>query len=78
MLFRDRGGRRILAVSHVGTIRALRFLPERWSYEEAVTRLHDVIPNCAATTYRNDARTNRLVLSDLCAVHWNSNTRTEP
>ena len=31
-LFRDRGGQKILVVTHGGTIRCFRFLLERWGY----------------------------------------------
>jgi 2,3-bisphosphoglycerate-dependent phosphoglycerate mutase len=70
MLFRDRSGRRILVVTHGGTIQAFRFLLERWTYEEAARRFReDAVSNCAATTYRYDAAAGRLRLTELCATY---------
>jgi len=71
MLFRDRRGKRILVVSHAATLRAFRFLLERWTYEEAAERFHrETAPNCSVTTYTFDPLARRLVLGELNAVHW--------
>lgn len=70
MLFRDRSGQRILVVTHGGTIRAFRFLLERWTYEEAARKFREgAVSNCAATTYQYDAAAQRLLLTELCATY---------
>lgn len=52
MLFRDRAGQRVLAVTHGGTLRCFRFLLERWTFED-IAREWDTYrtPNCCVTTY---------------------------
>ncbi len=70
MLFRDRAGQRILVVTHGGTLRAFRFLLERWTYEEAEVRFRSETPtNCSVTSYEYDEAARRLVLRDLNAVY---------
>ncbi len=70
-LFRDRPGKRILVVSHAATLRAFRFLLERWTYEEASERFHrETAPNCSVTTYQFDPLARRLVLRELNAMHY--------
>lgn len=62
MLFRDRAGRRVLVVTHGGTMRAFRFLLERWPIAEVPARLQECrIPNCGILTYRFDSAAGRLV-----------------
>ena len=71
MLFRDRAGKRVLVVSHGGTLRVFRYLLERWTHDEFVERFEsDPVPNCAVTTYVFDAAARRLVLRELNRVHW--------
>jgi probable phosphoglycerate mutase len=55
MLFRDRAGKRVLVVTHGGTLRCFRFLLERWTFDD-VTREIDMYrtPNCCVVTYRFD------------------------
>lgn len=71
MLFRDRAGQKVLAVTHGGTLRAFRFLLERWSYEEAETRFRTDPPaNCSVTVYQHEPAGNRLRLAEYNRVHW--------
>lgn len=43
-------GKRVLIVSHVGTMWCLRYVLEQWSYEEADRRFNtEPMPNCAVT-----------------------------
>jgi 2,3-bisphosphoglycerate-dependent phosphoglycerate mutase len=71
MLFRDRAGRRVLIVSHGGTLRVFRHLLERWTQDEFLARWDsEPVPNCAVTSYAFDAQARRLVLQTLNAVHW--------
>lgn len=70
-LFRERAGQRVLLVSHAGTLRVLRFLLEKWTYDEFLVRFRDdQVPNCAVTTYERDATSGRLELRGLNVVHW--------
>jgi 2,3-bisphosphoglycerate-dependent phosphoglycerate mutase len=70
ILARDQAGRRVLVVTHGGTIRAFRYLLERWSYEEATERFFAEGPkNCSVTVYER-AGEGRLSLSEYNAVLW--------
>lgn len=72
ILARDHAGQRILVVTHGGTIRAFRFLLERWTYEEAAARFRDdAISNCGITTYRSSAG-GTLELAEPCPTFWTS------
>lgn len=71
MLFRERAGKRVLVVTHGGTLRTFRFLLERWNF----TFLHKVLdeyhtPNCCVTSYRFDDAARNLVLASLNEVYW--------
>jgi len=71
MLFRDRAGERILAVTHGVALRAFRFLLERWDYSQAGTLMHEDPPhNCSVTTYAYDGAARRLVLREYNRVYW--------
>ena len=71
MLFRDRAGKRVLVVTHGGTLRAFRFLLERWTFEETTQHLGtDRTPNCSVTTYELDAVARQLRLGDLNRVMY--------
>ena len=71
MLFRERAQRRILVVSHVGTLRVFRYLLERWSHDEFMERWEsEQVPNCAVTSYAFDPAAGRLLLRSLNVVHW--------
>ena len=70
MLFRDRAGKRVLVVTHGGTLRCFRFLLERWNYEQA---LHwpegQAAENCGVTAYEFDESEQRLVLREYNTVY---------
>ncbi len=71
MLFRDRAGQRVLVVTHGVTLRAFRFLLERWTYDEVSDRFRKDPPqNCSVTVYEHDADAGRLVLREYNTVHW--------
>lgn len=76
MLFRDRVGQRVLVVTHGVTLRAFRFLLERWTYEEVGERFRKDPPeNCSVTMYEHDAAAGRLVLREYNTVHWREGAR---
>jgi broad specificity phosphatase PhoE len=65
-LYRDRAGQRVLIVTHGGTLRAFRFLLERWSYEDVRRELPVYrTPNCCVNVYRFNPETGRLHLDQL-------------
>lgn len=71
MLFRDRGGNKILVVTHGGTLRCFRFLLERWNYDQALKWAPDERPeNCGVTTYRYSTKTKSLLLEKYNEVFW--------
>jgi broad specificity phosphatase PhoE len=69
-LFRDHAGRRALLVTHGGTLRALRYLLEGWTYEEFTKHWCEPVPNCAVTAYEWDSTSNRLTPQTVNAVYW--------
>jgi broad specificity phosphatase PhoE len=70
-LARTMAGRRVLVVTHGGTIWCFRYVLERWTYEEAEWRFRtETNPNCAVTTYRFGEASGRLELADCALVHW--------
>ncbi len=70
-LYRERTGQRILVISHAATLRAFRFLLERWTYEEAAERFQaELSPNCGVTVYALDPAAGELALRELHAVYW--------
>jgi broad specificity phosphatase PhoE len=45
-------GKRVLIVTHAGTIWCIRYVLERWSYDEAERRFRaESIPNASITSY---------------------------
>jgi len=71
MLFRDRIGDNVLVVTHGGTIRAFRFLLERWTYEQALRWPKGQSPkNCGVTVYEYDPSVQRLVLKEYNRTYW--------
>jgi len=53
MLFRERGGQKVLTVIHGGTLRAFRYLLERLNYDEVTDLFRaEAAGNCSVTTYR--------------------------
>lgn len=64
-LFRDRPGKKVLVVTHGGTLRCFRALLERWGYEQATSWPKGQSPkNCGVTTYRLNPAAGRLELED--------------
>jgi broad specificity phosphatase PhoE len=70
-LTRMMAGKRVLVVSHGGTIWCFRYVLERWTYEEAERRfMAESVGNCSVTSYRFNAGSGRLELDEPCRVHW--------
>src|SRR5436190_22480579 len=70
MLARTMAGRRVLVVTHGGTIWCFRYVLERWTYEEAERRFNtESIRNCSRTWYEGDAAGTRLILREQGAVY---------
>ena len=70
MLFRDRAGKKILVVTHGGTLRCFRFLLERWVYEQALRwPPGQSAANCGVTIYEYDRALKRLVLREYNTVY---------
>jgi probable phosphoglycerate mutase len=70
MLFRERAGQRVLLVSHAGTLRVLRFLLEKWTYDDFLVRFGDHVPNCSVSSYAYDETAGRLAPQQVNVVHW--------
>jgi 2,3-bisphosphoglycerate-dependent phosphoglycerate mutase len=68
---RTMAGRRILVVTHGGTLWCFRYVLERWTYEEAERRFRtETNPNCSVTWYRYDDDAKRLRLEEAGRVFW--------
>ncbi len=68
---RTMAGRRVLVVTHGGTLWCFRYVLERWTYDEAERRFQtEKILNCAVTSYEYDEAARRLVLADSGRVFW--------
>jgi broad specificity phosphatase PhoE len=68
---RTMAGKRVLVVSHAGTMWCLRYVLEGWTYEEADRRFStEPMPNCAVTSYRFDEAARRLQLGDAGRIFW--------
>jgi 2,3-bisphosphoglycerate-dependent phosphoglycerate mutase len=71
MLSRERAGQQVLVVTHDVTVRAFRYLLERWTNEDVRTRYRQDPPhNASVTVYEHDAGTGRLMLREYNTVHW--------
>jgi broad specificity phosphatase PhoE len=71
MLFRDRNGKNIWVVTHGGTLRAIRFILERWTYDQALKWPRGQAPeNCGITVYEFNEPDKRPVLVEYNAVAW--------
>ena len=71
MLFRDRGGKKILVVTHGGTLRCFRFILERWDYNQALKWPPGESPkNCSLTIYDYNSSLSKLVLREHNKVYW--------
>lgn len=65
------GGRRVLVVTHGGTLWCFRYVLERWTYQEAEHRFRtESIRNCSVTWYQHEAEAGRLVLQEAGQVWW--------
>jgi broad specificity phosphatase PhoE len=70
-LFRDRGGKKVWVVLHGGTLRAMRFILERWTYDQALSWPAGQSPeNCGITVYDAHPTEERLVLTGYNKVSW--------
>ena len=68
---RTMAGRRVLVVTHGGTLWCFRYVLERWTYEEAEERFRtEAILNCSVTSYRYDDAVGRLALEGAGKVFW--------
>ncbi|MBA3297268.1 MAG: histidine phosphatase family protein [Acidobacteria bacterium] len=68
---RTMAGKRVLIVSHGGTMWCLRYVLEGWSYAEADRRFNtEAMPNCAVTSYRLDEGSKCLRLEEASQVFW--------
>ncbi len=71
MLFRDRAGQKVWVVLHGGTLKAMRFILERWSFEQGARWPEGQSPkNCSITCYEYDATEKRLDLQGHNVVLW--------
>ena len=69
-LARTMGGKRVLIVTHGGTIWCFRYVLERWTYEEAERRFQtESIGNCSVTSYERDGA-GRMTLDLAGATFW--------
>lgn len=81
MLFRDRAGKRVLVVTHAGTLWMLQMLLERWTWDEAEERVRrGSVPQCSVTAYAFDPAGMRLTIRYLTRVFWRvaNEVRTPP
>jgi broad specificity phosphatase PhoE len=68
---RTMAGRRILIVSHSGTMWCFRYVLERWTYEKAERSFRtETNPKCAGTWYERDTQGRRLQLVEAGLVQW--------
>jgi broad specificity phosphatase PhoE len=68
-MFRDRTGARVLVVTHGGTLRAFRFLLERWTFDDTSADLATYrVPNCSTNVYRPNPGSGQLELESLNLV----------
>lgn len=71
MLFRDRRGKKVLVITHGGTIRAFRFLLEHWDYERALHWPKGEEPeNCGLTLYESEPDGEHLRLKEYNTIYW--------
>ena len=68
---RTMAGRRVLVVTHGGTLWCFRYVLERWTYEEAEERFRtEQILNCSVASYRYDGAACRLLLREAGRTFW--------
>jgi 2,3-bisphosphoglycerate-dependent phosphoglycerate mutase len=69
-LARTMAGKRVLLVTHGGTIWCFRYVLERWTYEEAERRFEtEHVLNCSVHSYELSP-SGRLVLKERGATYW--------
>jgi broad specificity phosphatase PhoE len=77
-LGRTMGGKRVLIVSHAGTMWCFRYVLERWTYEEAEHRFQtESIPNCSVTWYEPEPP-SRLALRGTGVTYWTAPDPDQP
>jgi len=77
-LARTMSGRRVLLVTHGGTIWCFRYVLERWTYEEAERRFRsESIRNCSVTSYELEP-SGRLALRLAGETFWRSEASSSP
>jgi broad specificity phosphatase PhoE len=68
---RTMAGRRVLVVTHGGTLWCFRCVLEGWTYEKAEEQFKSApIRNCAVTSYRYREAAGRLELGESARVFW--------
>jgi broad specificity phosphatase PhoE len=68
-LARTMAGKRVMLVTHGGSIWCCRYVLERWTYEEAEQRFEsEQIRNCSVTSYALEC--GRLELKEAGVVYW--------
>lgn len=73
MLFREAPGRRVLIVTHGGTLWMFRMLLERWTWDQAEQFYQTgSIPQCSATVYTYRPAEKRLIPSPVTKVYYTS------
>jgi broad specificity phosphatase PhoE len=71
MLFQEKAGKRILVVTHGGTLRCFRFLLEHWNYDQALAWPRGQEPkNCGVTAYSFDEEEKRLLLREYNKTYY--------
>jgi len=71
MLFRDRKGQKVLVFTHGGTLRCIRFILERWTFDQAKSWPKGHSPaNCGLTVYSFHKNTKKLELDEYNKVFW--------
>ena len=72
-------GKRVLVVTHGGTMWCFRYVLERWTYEEAERRFRtESNPNCSLTAYRFSPESRRLELAECARVFWTPPNTPQP
>jgi 2,3-bisphosphoglycerate-dependent phosphoglycerate mutase len=74
---RTMAGKRVLIVTHGGTIWCFRYVIERWTYEEAEERFRtEHVRNCSVTAYEPDG-SGRLTLQIAGETWWTADDLAE-
>lgn len=78
-LARTMAGKRVLVVTHGGTMWCFRYVLERWTYEEAERRFRtESNPNCSLTAYGFNPESRRLELAECARVFWTPAETPQP